>query len=123
MWLTATKRVRIESKAGTFRLQPGCPVEVPDNIAVKVLDQAQGKVQVVPAPILAPAFTEVPPSYRVGELVRVHSLDGSVWIGQVVTYQHEPPGQGTLPGHWYCVEHQAKQAWVHESLVGKEIEG
>lgn len=58
-------------------------------------------------------------AYHVGETVAVHSTDGSIWTGQVLVTQHEPPGQGTLPGHWYCVVHGTKQSWTHESLLRK----
>lgn len=59
------------------------------------------------------------PAYHLGERVTVHSLDGSVWTGQVMAYQHEPTGQGTLAGHWCFVEQGTRQAWVHESLLRK----
>ena len=59
------------------------------------------------------------PAYQVGELVTVRSLDGSVWTGKVMAHQHEPTGQGTLPGHWYYVEHGTRHSWVHEHLLRK----
>lgn len=63
------------------------------------------------------------PAYRVGEMVTVRSLNGEIWIGQVMVHEYEPTGQGTRPGHWYCVADRAKEAWVHESLLCKKGEG
>jgi len=109
LWIEALQPLRVHKQGTAIDLQPGRPVEFDDADGQKLLERAPGKVKLVD-PGSCPLFP-------VGAVVRVSSMNGHRWVGEVTLTLYQPPGGTTKAGWWACVRDGARWSFVHETLL------
>jgi len=111
MWIEASEPLRVRRLVDVVNLRPGLPVEFSEAEGQRLLQRVPEKVTVV-HPLADPLFTA-------GSMVMVRSQIVGPWTASVAFMLPQFPGGTTQVGWWYCVEAEARWAFVHESLLDR----
>jgi len=106
MWIESVKPLRVQFKQREVRLQPGQPVELPDDDGRKLVNQAGDKVRIVQAPetIVEPAAVNARPVYW--------EDSGGKLCGPAVPEFLAKTGTGDRERFWIVVMYQGSIRWI-----------
>ena len=103
MLIEALKPLTVKLPAGDLQLKPGCPVNLAEDRALKLLAKVPGKVRMIQPHALA---------FQLGDLIRWQGMDGKVRGPAVV--EHVTLCDWRL---WAFVRYDGIERWVSEVII------
>ncbi len=103
MLIEALKPLTVKLPARDLQLKPGCPVNLTEDWALKLLAKAPGKVRMVEPHALA---------FQPGDLIHWQAMDGKTYGPAVV--EHVTVCDGRT---WAFVQYDGIDRWVSEVII------
>lgn len=113
MWIESSKPLRVRFKQGEVRLEPGHPVELPEEAGQRVLEKAGSKVRIVGAP---DGSTIIEPASTTARSVYWEDVRGQLQ-GPAVPEFLGKTGAGAREQFWILVTYQGAVRWIRSDRL------